>query len=276
MLTEACQPLLDPALPDGKLRATVFAKIPRAALTQALEDITATVRAPDDVVLAGTGWGDIVAFEAFFRNRGSITWYVMTAELIHYTALRRRNVCVSPSWCYADPRAGLLTGSDGEATAPLGVIIGPAASICCPSRENGFGVAGVNPGVVIVWKLDRLARSIRKLLDTTALLSERGVELYSLTENINTTTPSGKLTFHIFAALAEFERDILRQRVNAGLKAARRRGRLGGRPKSLTEADLKKARALLRSGDYTKGQVADELKVARHTLWRALSRKATK
>ena len=59
---------------------------------------------------------------------------------------------------------------------------------------------------------------------------------YSLTENINTTTPSGKLTFHIFAALAEFERDILRQRVNAGLKAARRRGRLGGRPKSLTEA----------------------------------------
>jgi DNA invertase Pin-like site-specific DNA recombinase len=117
--------------------------------------------------------------------------------------------------------------------------------------------------VVIVWKLDRLARSIRQLLDTTALLSERGVELYSLTENINTTTPTGKLTFHIFAALAEFERDILRQRVNAGLKAARRRGCLGGRPKSLTEADLKKARALLRSGDYTKGQVADELKVNR-------------
>jgi len=87
--------------------------------------------------------------------------------------------------------------------------------------------------VVIVWKLDRLARSIRQLLDTAALLSERAIELYSLTENINTTTPTGKLTFHIFAALAEFERDILRQRVNAGLKAARRRGRLGGRPKSL-------------------------------------------
>ena len=67
--------------------------------------------------------------------------------------------------------------------------------------------------VVIVWKLDRLARSIRQLIDTTAMLNERGVELHSLTENINTTTPSGKLTFHIFAALAEFERDILRQRV---------------------------------------------------------------
>jgi DNA invertase Pin-like site-specific DNA recombinase len=111
--------------------------------------------------------------------------------------------------------------------------------------------------VVIVWKLDRLARSLRQLIDTTVLLNERGVELHSLTENINTTTPSGKLTFHLFASLAEFERDILRQRVNAGLKAARRRGRVGGRPKSLNDDDLKKARALLRSGDYTKVQVAN-------------------
>src|SRR5271167_1967489 len=129
--------------------------------------------------------------------------------------------------------------------------------------------------VVIVWKLDRLARSLRQLIDTTVLLNERGVELHSLTENINTTTPSGKLTFHLFASLAEFERDILRQRVNAGLKAARRRGRVGGRPKSLDDDDLKKARALLRSGDYTKVQVAKELEVSRHTLWRALSQGAT-
>jgi DNA invertase Pin-like site-specific DNA recombinase len=130
--------------------------------------------------------------------------------------------------------------------------------------------------VVVVWKLDRLARSIRQLIDTTAMLNERGVELYSLTENINTTTPSGKLTFHFFAALAEFERDVLRQRVNAGLKAARRRGRVGGRPKSLSEADLKKARALLRSGDYSKVQIAEDLQVSRHTLWRALSQDAAK
>ena len=130
--------------------------------------------------------------------------------------------------------------------------------------------------VVIVWKLDRLARSIRQLIDTTALLNERGVELHSLTENINTTTPSGKLTFRLFAALAEFERDILRQRVNAGLKAARRRGRVGGRPKALGESDLKKARALLRSGDYTKVQVAEDLQVSRHTLWRALSQEIAK
>jgi DNA invertase Pin-like site-specific DNA recombinase len=130
--------------------------------------------------------------------------------------------------------------------------------------------------VVVVWKLDRLARSIRQLIDTTTMLNERGVELYSLTDNINTTTPSGKLTFHLFAALAEFERDVLRQRVNAGLKAARRRGRVGGRPKALSEADLKKARALLRSGDYSKVQIAEDLEVSRHTLWRALSQDVAK
>jgi DNA invertase Pin-like site-specific DNA recombinase len=79
---------------------------------------------------------------------------------------------------------------------------------------------------------------LMKLLDTAVMLNELGVEIHSLTENIDTTTPSGKLTFHIFAALAEFERDILRQRVNAGLKAARRRDRVGGRPKALDEADL--------------------------------------
>src|SRR5215831_13933505 len=128
--------------------------------------------------------------------------------------------------------------------------------------------------VVIVWKLDRLARSLRQLIDTMALFHERGVELHSLTENINTTTPSGKLTFHLFAALAEFERDLLRQRVTAGLYAARQRGRVGGRPKALTAEDLKKARALLRSGEFTKVQVAKELKVSRHTLWRALVQEA--
>jgi DNA invertase Pin-like site-specific DNA recombinase len=126
--------------------------------------------------------------------------------------------------------------------------------------------------VVIVWKFDRLARSIRQLLDTAAMLEKRSVELCSLTEQINTATPGGKLTFHLFAALAEFERDILRERVNAGLKAARKRGRVGGRPQSLTEADLKKARALLGSGAYTKAEAAREVGVCRHTLWRRLGR----
>src|ERR1019366_2867621 len=125
--------------------------------------------------------------------------------------------------------------------------------------------------VVVVWKFDRLARSIRQLLDTAAMLEEHGVELCSLTEQMNTTTPAGRLTFHLFGALAEFERDILRERVNAGLQAARRRGRVGGTPPSLTQADLKKARAMLGSGEFTKQQVAGDLGVGRHTLWRRLA-----
>ena len=130
--------------------------------------------------------------------------------------------------------------------------------------------------VVIVWKMDRLGRSLLHLIETVNLLNERGVQLKSLTENlIDTTTPSGKLVFGIFGLMAEFERDMLRQRTNAGHAAARKRGRVGGRPKSIDAAALKKARALLASGDYGKGQVADELGVSRHTLWRALEKEGT-
>jgi DNA invertase Pin-like site-specific DNA recombinase len=126
--------------------------------------------------------------------------------------------------------------------------------------------------VVIVWKMDRLGRSLLHLIETVNLLNSRGVQLRSLTENlIDTTTPSGKLVFGIFGLIAEFERDILKQRTVAGLVAARKRGRVGGRPKSISVDDLKKAQALLRSGDYTRGEVAKELGVSRHTLWRALS-----
>ncbi len=130
--------------------------------------------------------------------------------------------------------------------------------------------------VVIVWKMDRLGRSLLHLIETVNLLNERGIQLKSLTENlIDTTTPSGKLVFGIFGLMAEFERDMLRQRTNAGLAAARKRGRVGGRPKSIDTAALKKARALLASGDFGKGQVADELGVSRHTLWRALEKEGT-
>lgn len=130
--------------------------------------------------------------------------------------------------------------------------------------------------VVIVWKMDRLGRSLLHLIETVNLLNERGIQLKSLTGNlIDTTTPSGKLVFGIFGLMAEFERDMLRQRTNAGLAAARKRGRVGGRPKSIDTAALKKARALLASGDFGKGQVADELGVSRHTLWRALEKEGT-
>ena len=125
--------------------------------------------------------------------------------------------------------------------------------------------------VVVVWKLDRLGRSLLHLIETVNLLHARGVQLRSLTENlIDTTTASGKFLFGVFGLMAEFERDMLRQRTLAGLAAARERGRIGGRPRTLTSQDLKKARALLRSGDYSRAQIAEDLGVSRHTLWRAL------
>ena len=131
--------------------------------------------------------------------------------------------------------------------------------------------------VVIVWKLDRLGRSLLHLIETINLLHARGVQLRSLTENlIDTTTASGKFVFGIFGLMAEFERDMLRQRTLAGLAAARQRGRFGGRPSSLKPQDLKKARALLRSGDYSRAQIAEDLGVSRHTLWRALVKEAAR
>lgn len=129
--------------------------------------------------------------------------------------------------------------------------------------------------VIVIWKLDRLARSLLQLIETVNALHERGIQLRSLTENlIDTTTPSGKLTFGIFALMAEFERDMLRQRTRAGLDAARARGRVGGRPKSIDAAALKKARVMVASGKYTQGQVAADLGVSRHTLWRELKETA--
>src|SRR3954447_13261181 len=91
---------------------------------------------------------------------------------------------------------------------------------------------------LVVWRLDRLGRSITHLIQTVSGLAGRGVGFKSLTENIDTTTSGGKLVFHIFGALAEFERDLIRERTNAGLQAARARGKSGGRPKALTEKQV--------------------------------------
>lgn len=92
---------------------------------------------------------------------------------------------------------------------------------------------------LVVWKLDRLGRSTQHLLQTVTLLESKGIAFKSLQENIDTTTSSGKLIFHIFASLAEFERDIIRERTQAGLSAARARGRIGGRPAKLTPEQIK-------------------------------------
>lgn len=123
---------------------------------------------------------------------------------------------------------------------------------------------------LVVWKLDRLARSIKQLIETVEMLEGRGIGFRSLTEAIDTTTAGGKLVFHIFGALAEFERSIIRERTRAGLDAAKARGRRGGRPRKLTEKDLTAARAMLGEASITVEDVAKRLGVSPATLYRHL------
>ncbi len=124
---------------------------------------------------------------------------------------------------------------------------------------------------LVVWRLDRLGRSLGHLIATVAELAERGVGFRSLTERIDTTTPGGKLVFHVFGALAEFERDLVRERTQAGLAAARARGRTGGRPKKLADPkQLALALALYDGGQTDVTTICRTLGVSRATLYRAL------
>ena len=123
---------------------------------------------------------------------------------------------------------------------------------------------------LVVWKLDRLARSLSQLIETVAHLESQGIGFRSLTEAIDTTTAGGKLIFHIFGALAEFERSVIRERTRAGLKAARERGRKGGRPPALSPSDLAAAKTMLRDPAITVVEVACRLKVSPATLYRHL------
>jgi DNA invertase Pin-like site-specific DNA recombinase len=121
---------------------------------------------------------------------------------------------------------------------------------------------------LIVWKLDRLARSMKQLIETVEQLRLRNIGFRSLTEAIDTTTAQGVLVFHMFSALAEFERALIRERTRAGLAAARRVGRTGGRPPKLSDDDLDAARTLLANPDITVADVADRLGVSPATLYR--------
>jgi DNA invertase Pin-like site-specific DNA recombinase len=129
----------------------------------------------------------------------------------------------------------------------------------------------LRPGdTLVVWKLDRLGRSLRHLVDTVTGLAERGVGFRSLQEQVDTTTPGGKLVFHVFAALAEFERDLIRERTSAGLAAARARGRRGGRPSVLSAHKLQVAQEMYASGQYTVAAIAKTLGVSRASIYRHL------
>jgi DNA invertase Pin-like site-specific DNA recombinase len=125
----------------------------------------------------------------------------------------------------------------------------------------------------VVWRLDRLGRSVRHLIEVVNDLQERGVGLTSLQEDIDTSSPSGKLVFHIFGALSEFERDLLRERTKAGLDAARRRGRVGGRKTVMTPNKLATAKKLYEDPEsaMTMKEIADTVGISRSTLYRHLA-----
>ena len=122
--------------------------------------------------------------------------------------------------------------------------------------------------VITVWKLDRLGRSLAHLLATAERLEKEGVQLRSITEAIDTTTPSGRLVFHTLGAVAAFERDLIRERTRAGLAAARAAGRIGGRP-SITE-DQKRSILDLAAAGRPRTEIARVLGVARSTVYRVI------
>src|SRR6266567_3912970 len=130
-------------------------------------------------------------------------------------------------------------------------------------------VAYLRPGdTLVVWRLDRLGRSLKHLIEVVTDLEKRGIGFKSLTESIDTTTSGGKLIFHIFGALAEFERNLIKERTQAGLLAARARGRKGGQPKALTPKQAAIAQQLYNDKNNSISEICKMLNISRATLYR--------
>lgn len=123
---------------------------------------------------------------------------------------------------------------------------------------------------LVVWRLDRLGRSLRHLIDLSEQLQARGIALRSLNESIDTGTPAGRFLFSILGALGQMELEIIRERTKAGLRAAAARGRRGGRPPSMDAPKITAAKAMLAAGTMTAAEVAKQLGVAPSTLYRHL------
>lgn len=142
-------------------------------------------------------------------------------------------------------------------------------------RENRPGLVKLmdtlkEGDTLIVWKLDRLGRSLINLIAIVNVLAERGVRFKSLQENIDTSTSSGKLTFHIFSSLAEFERDLIRDRTKAGLAAARERGRIGGRKNTLNIEQIKQLREMYSDCNNSVRNICDKFNICKATLYNYL------
>ena len=125
--------------------------------------------------------------------------------------------------------------------------------------------------MLVIWKLDRLGRSLNHLLEIVEGLKERGVEFASLQNGFDTATPAGKMVFSVIGAMAEYERNLIRERTMAGLKAARARGCLGSRPKALDKSQVKVAIALAEAGELTISEICEQVGCSRSTYYRQIA-----
>lgn len=140
-----------------------------------------------------------------------------------------------------------------------------------PGLDNAFNHLRAGD-TLVVWKLDRLGRSLQHLIQTVKALQEKKIGFQSLQENIDTTTSGGKLIFHIFSALAEFERDVIRERTKAGLTAARARGRLGGRPSLLTPKQVQRLKKLYDARKNTVEEICRIFSISRPTFYNYINK----
>ena len=126
--------------------------------------------------------------------------------------------------------------------------------------------------VLVVYKLDRIARSLKDLIDKIQCLSDNGISFVSISDSIDTTTPQGKLMLNIIGSFAEFERDIIRERTMAGLQAARVRGRTGGRPSTLNSKQIEKMKEMHKDKSIPISDILDTFKISRSTLYRVVGK----
>ena len=140
-----------------------------------------------------------------------------------------------------------------------------------PGLDEAIAFARPND-TLVVWRLDRLSRSLKDLIDVVSLLNNKNIGLVSLHESINTTSSTGKLIFHIFGALAEFERTLIRERSMAGQAAARARGRVGGRPKTLDTTMIQMAQSLYDSRKHSINEICKTMGVSKPTLYRYIKK----
>ncbi len=173
-----------------------------------------------------------------------------------------------------------VSTTDQDTALQLDALAGAGCSRTFEDRASGAqtdraglceALAYVREGdVLVTWKLDRLGRSLPHLIETVAALEKRGVGFRSITEAIDTTTPGGRLVFHLFGALGQFERDLIQERTRAGLAAAAARGRKGGRKPVMTQDKLIRARGIIAKG-LTVREAAMRLKVSKTALYSALA-----